>query len=201
MTVSDVRARRTGPPDRVFKWIAAVAAACLVGFVLFVVVRGPSHPNVAGTAALKVPPPPVLKGGTTAPGFSLPSLQGGAAVSLAAYRGTPVMVNFFASWCPHCRAELAAVASVARSTGGRVAVIGVDSNETSDTTAKRLLRSVHATYPVAVDADAKVATRYLVNVLPVTYFLDARGQVVGAALGPQTALSLQRWVDRLEGHR
>ena len=93
------------------------------------------------------------------------------------------------------------MASVARSANGRVAVIGVDSNESSDAAAERLLTSVHATYPVAVDADAKVATRYLVNALPVSYFLDARGRVVGVALGPQTTTSLQRWVARLEGHR
>ena len=121
-------------------------------------------------------------------------------MTLAAYRGTPVIVNFFASWCPDCRAELAAVASVARSAGGRVAVIGVDSNESSDAAAARLLTAVHATYPVAVDADAKVATRYLVNALPVTYFLDARGRVVGVAFGTQTTTSLQRWVARLERH-
>ena len=202
MTVSEVvDDRGTGQRgDRVFKWVAAVGGACLVGFVVFVVVRGPSHPTGGNTAALKVAPPPVLAVGTTAPGFSLPPLGGGDPVTLAAYRGTPVIVNFFASWCPDCREELAAVASVAGSAHGRVAVIGVDSNESSDAAAERLLTAVHATYPVAADADAKVATRYLVNALPVSYFLDGRGRVVGAALGPQTAASLQRWVARLEGH-
>ena len=43
--------------DRVFKWVAAVAGACLVGFVVFVVVRGPSHPTGGGTAALKAARP------------------------------------------------------------------------------------------------------------------------------------------------
>jgi len=197
--VDDRSTRRGG--DRVFKWVAAVAGACLVGFIVFVVVRGPSHPTGGGTAALKVAPPSVLEAGTTAPGFSLPPLGAGDPVTLAAYRGTPVIVNFFASWCPDCRSELASVASVARSANGRVAVIGVDSNESSDAAAERLLTSVHATYPVALDADAKVATRYLVNALPVSYFIDARGRVVGVALGPQTTTSLQRWVARLEGHR
>ena len=202
MTVSEVVDGRgtSGRGDRVFKWVAAIAGACLVGFVVFVVVRGPSHPTGGGTAALKAAPPPVLRAGTTAPGFSLPPLSGGDPVTLAAYRGTPVIVNFFASWCPDCRSELASVASVARSADGRVAVIGVDSNESSDAAAERLLTAVHATYPVALDADAKVATRYLVSALPVSYFLDARGRVVGVAFGPQTTTSLQRWVARLERH-
>jgi thioredoxin-like negative regulator of GroEL len=122
-------------------------------------------------------------------------------VSLSAFRGKPVIVNFFASWCPDCRAELAAVATVARRTSGRLAVIGVDSNETSSTAATRLLAAAGATYPVAVDSQAQVASRYLVAALPVSYFLDASGRIVGAALGPQSVSSLERWVARLGVHR
>lgn len=201
MTVSSAAGRRTGPSDRVFKWIAAAAGACLVGFVLFVVVRGPSHAaGGPGTAARK-PPPPVLKAGTAAPAFSLPALNGGTRVALARYRGTPVIVNFFASWCTDCRSELPALASVAQDAAGRVAVVGVDSNENSTARARRLLAAAHATYPVAIDRKAKVAAQYLVSALPVTYFLDARGRVVGASLGAQTVSSLQRWVSRLEAQR
>jgi cytochrome c biogenesis protein CcmG, thiol:disulfide interchange protein DsbE len=200
MTMSGVAERRKAPPDRVFKWVALVAAGCLVAFVVFVVVRGPSHPSSSGTAALESPPPPVLKAGTLAPAFSLPALHGGEAVSLSAFRGTPVILNFFASWCRDCQEELGAMATVARTTGGRVAVIGVDSNESSDAAAARLLGVAHATYPVGLDAHASVATRYLVSALPVSYFLDASGRVVGAALGPQTVSSLQHWVHRLGVH-
>ncbi len=152
VTVSEVAGpRRAGSGDRVFRWVALVAGACLVGFVVFVVTRGPSHPTDAGTAALKAPPPPVLAAGTRAPAFSLPSLAGGRPVTLAAYRGSPVIVNFFASWCPDCRQELAAVASVAKGATGRVAVIGVDANESSDAEATRLLTAAGATYPVGLD--------------------------------------------------
>lgn len=186
------------PRDRVFKIVVAVGAACLIGFVVFVIVRGPSKPTTPGSAALASPPPATLKAGTLAPDFSLPALSGGDPVSLSSFRGTPVIVNFFASWCPDCRQELAAVASVAGANSANVHVVGVDSNESSDATAIKLLSQAHATYPVALDNSAKVATQYLVQALPVTYFLDAQGRVVGAALGPQTVPSLERWVHRLE---
>jgi cytochrome c biogenesis protein CcmG/thiol:disulfide interchange protein DsbE len=187
--------------DRLFKWVAAAAGAALIGFVVFVIVRGPSQPTGPGTAALKSPPPPTLKPGTSAPAFSLPALAGGGPVSLGAFRGTPVIVNFFASWCPDCRAELNAMATVAQRSSGHVAVIGVDSNESSDAAASRLLTAAHAAYPVGLDNSAKVATKYLINALPVSYFVNAHGQVVGAALGPQTVTSLERWVARLERGR
>jgi thiol-disulfide isomerase/thioredoxin len=193
--------RRPKGTDRVFKWVAAAAGAALIGFVVFVIVRGPSHPSAPGSAALESPPPPTLRPGTTAPAFSLPSLGGGDAVSLAAFRGRPVIVNFFASWCPDCRAELNAMATVAQRSAGHVAVIGVDSNESSDSAATQLLTAAHATYPVGLDNSAKVATRYLIDALPVSYFVNAEGHVVGAALGPQTVTSLQRWVARLEAGR
>jgi thioredoxin-like negative regulator of GroEL len=48
-----------------------------------------------------------------------------------------------------------------------------------------------------MDAQAKVASQYLVQALPVTYFLNRSGQVVGAALGPQSVTSLEHWVARL----
>ena len=182
-------------------WVAVVAAAGLVGFIVFVVVRGPSRPTTPGSAALEASPPPTLKPGTVAPAFSLPALGGPDAVSLSAFRGTPVIVNFFASWCRDCRAELDAVATVARDSAGHVAVVGVDSNESSDAAAMRLLAAAHATYPVALDNSAKVATQYLINALPVSYFVNAEGRVVGVALGPQTVGSLDRWVARLESAR
>ena len=118
MTLPGVAETRKGAPDRVLKWIAAVAATCLVGFVVFVIVRGSPHPATTGTSALETPPPPVLKAGAVAPAFSLPNLQGGGPVSLSVFRGRPVIVNFFASWCQDCRSELGAVAAVARATSG-----------------------------------------------------------------------------------
>jgi peroxiredoxin len=188
---------QSGRRDRTFKWIALVAAACLAGFIAFVIVRGPTHPDAKGSSALEVAPPPVLKPGTAAPSFSLPSLHGGDPVSLSSFRGMPVIVNFFASWCRDCRAELGAMATVARDTTGRVAVVGIDSNDTSEAAAIRLLVAARATYPVAVDAHAAVATRYLVQALPISYFLNASGQVMGSALGPQTVSSLDHWLARL----
>ena len=197
MTLPGVAEHPKRSQDRLFKWVAAVGAACLIGFVVFVITRGSSHPASVGSAALESAPPPVLRAGTAAPAFSLPPLQGTNPVVLSDFQGKPVIVSFFASWCRDCRAELHAMAHIARATTGRLNVVGVDSNETSTAKARQLLAAAGATYPVASDAQAKVASQYLVQALPVTYFLNGSGQVVGAALGPQRVSSLEHWVSRL----
>ena len=195
---ADAKNPRSKPTDRTFQVIALVAGVCLVGFIIFIAARPATKDSrTLGIAALKAPPPAVLRAGTVAPAFTLPRLGGGAPVSLTAFRGAPVIISFFASWCPHCRSELAAMGSVARMDGARVAVVGIDSNDGAGGAAEKLLSAADAVYPVGLDTSAHVASQYLLTVLPVTYFLNASGKVVGSALGPPTLASLQHWVDRL----
>ena len=167
----------------------------LIGFIVYAAAR-PRRPH---PVAFPVPPPVTLAGGVEAPMFTLPRLGGGPPVSLASTRGTPTVVNFFASWCRDCQAELAAFAALSTREAGRVAVLGVDSNDADRAAAQRLLTQAGATYPVGVDGDAKVATSYLLSALPATYFLDAGGRVVHTVFGVQTLSSLDRWADTLSG--
>ena len=189
----DAAAKPGRNDDRIWMAVAAVAGLFLVGFILFVVTR-PHHPK---PVSYPVAPPAALAVGSVAPDFTLPRLGGGAAISLSGARGTPTIVNFFASWCRNCQAELAAFAQVSARAGGKLAVIGVDSNDADTAKAQSLLAGAGATYPVAVDGAAKVATTYLLAALPVTYFLDAQGRVVHAAFGTQTLTSLNHWADAL----
>jgi thiol-disulfide isomerase/thioredoxin len=181
--------------DRVWKVLAGAAALVLVGFIVFVVTR-PHHPR---TTAFPVTPPATLPIDSTAPNFTLPRLGGGAPVTLTSTRGTPTVVNFFASWCPDCKAELAAFGTLASRTAGRMAIIGVDSNDSNGATAQTLLAAAKAAYPVGVDPNATVAASYQIDALPVTYFLDGRGRVVHVSFGTQTLASLEHWSAVLTG--
>jgi thiol-disulfide isomerase/thioredoxin len=194
MTLGDQADAGTEPkPDRrderVWKVLAAVAALFLVGFLAFVVTR-PHHHN---PATFPTTPPVALAVGSVAPDFVLQRLGGGEAVSLSSTRGIPTVVNFFASWCRNCQAELSAFASLSAHTSGKVAIVGVDSNDADGSAAQTLLAGAKATYPVGVDSDAKVATSYLLAALPVTYFLDAGGRVVHVGFGSQTLATLTHW--------
>ena len=194
-TAGAVPTDRGRPDDRVWKILAAVAALVLVGFIVFVVTR-PHHPRVT---AFPATPPATLPLHSTAPEFTLPRLGGGPAVSLTSTRGTPTVVNFFASWCRDCKAELAAFGTLAARTSGRMAVIGVDSNDNSGSAAQTLLTAAKATYPVGVDPNATVATSFRIDALPVTYFLDAQGRVVHVSFGTQTLAALEHWSAVLTG--
>lgn len=142
---------------------------------------------------------PELTRGRTAPAFSLPNLHGGRQVSLASFAGHPVVLNFFASWCADCRAELSAFAKVSSAPHGTVRFVGVDTDDSSPGKARSLLAGAGDTYPVGIDHSGDVATsRYLVQALPVTIFIAADGRIAGQVFGAQTVRSLVPWVQRLE---
>lgn len=184
-----------GTPGRRARWPLALVLVAAVGLAAFVV--------YAVTSAGRAKPPvgsglPTVPAGRVAASFSLPRLGGGAPVTLAAFRGRPTIVNFFASWCADCRAELAAFGAVSRTDGRRVNFVGVDANDTNLTLARSLLAHAGARYPVAIDANGSVASgRYLVTALPVTFFLSSSGRVVGEVFGTQSRGTLDSWVAKL----
>lgn len=142
---------------------------------------------------------PELARGRVAPAFRLANIRGGPQVSLASFSGHPVVLNFFASWCADCRAELSAFAKVSSAPHGTVRFVGVDTDDSAPGKARSLLAHAGDTYPVGIDRSGDVATsRYLVQALPVTVFIAADGRVVGQVFGAQTVRSLAPWVRRLE---
>jgi len=130
--------------------------------------------------------------------FSLPSLRGGAPVSVPVVRhGTryPVVVNFFASWCVPCQTELPQVATVAdqlMSAGTKVAFVGVDGN---DDPGSGLAFAEHAgvRFPIGADHLSEVAPRLGVPGYPATVFIDASGHVADVVRGPVKPATLRHW--------
>lgn len=107
-------------------------------------------------------------------GGGLPALRG----RLAALRGTPVVINKWASWCEPCREELGVFQRVSVSLGHRVAFIGIDSNESSRTDALRFLHEYPVSYPSYYDQSGSVGTAITDSSnTPVTVFYSARGGV------------------------
>jgi cytochrome c biogenesis protein CcmG/thiol:disulfide interchange protein DsbE len=130
---------------------------------------------------------------TPAPGFSLPELLAPSrSMSLADFRGKPLVVNFWASWCYPCQTEMPLLESAFRSERGRVEFLGIDTND-SRGAALRFLKRVHVTYPSLVLSEraSPVVTLYGLIGLPITFFVSPQGTLMGRHIGPMNAATLK----------
>ena len=92
-------------------------------------------------------------------------------------RGTPVVVNKWASWCPPCRAEFPYFREQARKREGKVVFLGVDSND-NDADARKFLRELPVGYPSFKDPDNEIAAEFKgAQAFPTTAFYDRKGRV------------------------
>lgn len=115
--------------------------------------------------------------GDPVPTEPLPRLGGGGSQSLADYRGRWVLVNFWASWCPPCRAEAPALEEFHRRLGGSgFTVLGINSRDLSDD-GRAFVHRYGLSYPQLRDADGDVSHDYGTTGLPESYLVDPRGTV------------------------
>ena len=119
-----------------------------------------------------------VKVGQRAPDFTLPILDGDSA-HLASLRGHPVVLKFWASWCPTCRTEMPELAAAQAAHGDvGLQVLASNGEETPDKMRKYLARlAMGGGLIVLVDPKAHVSQRYRVMVLPTTVFIDSAGVV------------------------
>jgi len=118
--------------------------------------------------------------------FRLPALRDpGTTISLASYAGRPLIITFFASWCPSCTAQTKLMANFYRIYHRKTTVIGIDSSDPK-AAALSLVRRDMVTFPVAADPTLGTATAFGAPGLPAIYFLDAAHRVVARILGPVT---------------
>lgn len=134
-----------------------------------------------------------------APALLLPSLRGAGSVSIARLTGKPIVVNFWASTCTVCKSETPAMASVARTLGGRVTFVGVDSVDRHGP-AMAFITKYHVPYPIGFDPQGAAAIKYGVVALPVTFFLSPSGKtIMGENIGALTSGSLRTILHKLYG--
>jgi peroxiredoxin len=148
----------------------------------------PRTPPASASTAVHLYPP-----GTPAPALRLRGLDGGL-VDLAALRGRPVVVNFWATWCEPCVREFPLLRQAAAShRPDRLAVVGVLSGD-RPAAARAFVRRHRATWPIAVDPTPGAATAATWGAvgLPHTFFVRADGTLASHQLGEVTRASLDR---------
>jgi cytochrome c biogenesis protein CcmG/thiol:disulfide interchange protein DsbE len=184
------------------RWLVALAAAGFVGLLVYGVTAQAPDRTIDDALA--------RADAVDAPGFEVDVLQRGRApaplasvvdravrderIALAELHGTPVVLNFWASWCDPCRAEAPVLERGWREAGRRgVLFLGLDMQDARDD-ARKFLREFSITYPNVREAGDETSRRYGMTGIPETFFISARGQVVGHVIGAVTSGQLRAGV-------
>lgn len=133
--------------------------------------------------------------GYLAPDFTLTSLDG-QNISLSSLRGTPVLLNFWATWCPPCRQEMPHLQDFYERYKDQIALLGIDWGEDAETV-KRFLERLGVSYPNLLDQRATVFVLYRLTGIPTSFFIDREGYIRGMWLGPMTTEEIAKGFGRL----
>lgn len=163
----------------------AIPAAVLAGLVVLFAVGLTRDPS-------KIPSPLI---GKPAPAFDLPTPEG-ERLALAALRGQPVLVNFWASWCTPCLQEHPLLMELARS---GVRIVGLNYKDDPAAAAQWLARHGNPFATIAQDRDGRVGLDWGVYGVPETYVLDAQGVIRHKHIGPMTREAWQTEIAALMG--
>ena len=131
--------------------------------------------------------------GFSAPGFTLTSIDD-QKIGLADFKGKPVILNFWASWCPPCKAEMPAFQQASLEfSDSDLQIIAINAtNQDSITEVRQFIEQYGITFPIPLDLTGSVSREYLVHSLPTTYFIDKNGVIIDMIVGGPIPLSLLR---------
>ena len=176
-------------PRTRLEWITVTVITAVLGIVWINATRVDPHAiNPTG----KPPSPDV---GHPAPDFTLTNLSG-EPLTLSKLKGRPLILNFWATWCGPCRAEIPALQAASELIGDQGVILGVNVQEHTPIVSDFALQR-GMTYPIVLDLDAHVARLYQVSAYPTTYFIDPRGLIAELYIGSLNAPLIQRRIHEL----
>ncbi len=136
--------------------------------------------------------------GTKAPDFTLRDISG-TAINLSSFEGKPILLNFWATWCPYCRKERAHLNALYSEYKDRELIIISVSIDRSVSAVKKYLKKVPSDFIILSDSDSRVASKYSVVGLPSSFLIDRSGIVQYKFTGSQkwTGAGSKKLIDRL----
>jgi len=128
--------------------------------------------------------------------FKLKDLNG-KEVSLSNYKGKKVFLNFWASWCPPCKAEMPDIDKLYQQTkDSDLVILAVNIGE-DKTTAKSFMESNKYSFTVLLDSNQNIAAKYNISAIPTSFFIDKEGNIVSAVKGGMTLEQMKANISKL----
>lgn len=158
-----------------FKGLLFLGGGLLIGILLGIGALWGAG-NMKSTDRLSPP-----TSGKQVPDFNLKTMDG-KSVRLADLKGKPVVINFWATWCPPCKVEMPLLEQASRQFGDRVVFLAVDDDEDLNTV-QSFARQAGVSFPVLLDPNGKINQLYFVQSYPNTFFIDSDGILRAQRIG------------------
>ncbi|SHM65824.1 peroxiredoxin family protein [Gracilibacillus kekensis] len=156
------------------KWIIAILLIAMMAYAVidFLIGNQESENEEVG-----------LDIGNVAPDFELQTLTGDT-VLLSDFRGQPVMLNFWATWCPPCRAEMPDMQQFHENTDITILAINLTTTEATEKDVPDFVEEFGLEFAIPMDRENKVADLYQIRPIPTSYLIDRDGVIQFYTFGP-----------------
>ncbi len=188
--------------------ITVIAAAIILGILLYPIVSDRLASGKDTTPAENTEPTQstdsdqnTASDPNAAPDFKVYDMNGNA-VTLSSKKGKPVIVNFFATWCPPCVGELPHFEEMYKEYGDKVEFMIVDLTDGYDETKEKVADFIEKngyTFPVYLDSDINAVIAYNISSIPLTAFIDGEGKIVSSKVGAMNEETLEGYIKNLLG--
>ncbi|MFL0166213.1 TlpA family protein disulfide reductase [Candidatus Clostridium helianthi] len=187
--------------------IAAIVAVALIVFSVYTMYNSESpnsktdssisitsDKNNASNQTIEVTPNNIK---TKAIDFNLKDLNGNE-LSLSDLKGKKVFLNFWATWCPPCKAEMPEIEKLYQETkDSDLVIVSVEIGEPLNTV-KSFIDSNKYNFKVLIDPDQSVATKYNITSIPTSYFIDKDGNIVSKHVGGMNIDQMKAYIKTLD---
>ncbi|MBT2582861.1 redoxin domain-containing protein [Planococcus sp. ISL-109] len=183
------------------KMILGVIITAMVGWTIYDLLlsdeEAAQEPEIAETETAQ----PEVTGvavGDLAPDFELMTMDG-ETVRLSDYRGQRVFINFWATWCPPCRAEMPDMQQLYEEQDVPVEILAINLTETeqSEENITSFVEDFGLTFPILMDTNSETAHTYKVKAVPASYMIDSTGHISFVAPGALNMEFMAREVEKM----
>jgi peroxiredoxin len=179
------------------KWIVITVLISLVGFGWYDYATKPTN-------SLKDNPASQLPIGINeqniAPNFTLKTLDG-QTVKLSDFRGKKVILNFWATWCPPCRAEIPDMQQFYekhKAEGIEILAVNATETEKSAENIKKFAETYEMTFPILLDEKSNVAHTFQAQTIPTSYIIDTDGVIQKRMIGPMSYEQMKQFISSIK---